>query len=154
MSESIKVVCRIRPLNESELAKDSKFVLSFPGDGKTSVALGGKTYNFDHAVNPKSSQNEVYEIVAKPIVADVLNGYNGTIFAYGQTSSGKTFTMEGVLGDPVFQGIIPRIIHDIFNHIYQMDENLEFHIKVSYFEIYLDKIRDLLDGLSSIINFF
>lgn len=53
---------------------------------------------------------------------------------------------QGVLGDPVFQGIIPRIIHDIFNHIYQMDENLEFHIKISYFEIYLDKIRDLLDG--------
>lgn len=43
-------------------------------------------------------------------------------------------------------GIIPRIVQDIFNHIYAMDENLEFHIKVSYFEIYLDKIRDLLDG--------
>lgn len=78
--------------------------------------------------------------------ADVLNGYNGTIFAYGQTSSGKTHTMEGVIGDPNLQGIIPRIIQDIFNHIYNMEENLEFHIKVSYFEIYLDKIRDLLDG--------
>lgn len=44
------------------------------------------------------------------------------------------------------QGIIPRIVHDIFNHIYNMEEYLEFHIKVSYFEIYLDKIRDLLDG--------
>jgi len=79
------------------------------------------------------------------IVKDVLDGYNGTIFAYGQTSSGKTHTMEGVLGDPDMQGIIPRIVQDIFNHIYQMDENLEFHIKVSYFEIYMDKIRDLLD---------
>ncbi|KAK3865873.1 hypothetical protein Pcinc_028540 [Petrolisthes cinctipes] len=75
----------------------------------------------------------------------VLNGYNGTIFAYGQTSSGKTHTMEGKLGDPTFQGIIPRIVHDIFNHIYNMEEALEFHIKVSYFEIYMDKIRDLLD---------
>lgn len=54
--------------------------------------------------------------------------------------------MEGVIGDPTLQGIIPRIIQDIFNHIYNMDENLEFHIKVSYFEIYMDKIRDLLDG--------
>nr|CAH8820574.1 unnamed protein product [Trichobilharzia regenti] len=53
--------------------------------------------------------------------------------------------MEGILGDPVFQGVIPRIVDDIFNHIYQMDENLEFHIKVSYFEIYMEKIRDLLD---------
>uniref|UniRef100_A0A8C0NDB2 Kinesin heavy chain n=3 Tax=Canis lupus TaxID=9612 RepID=A0A8C0NDB2_CANLF len=76
---------------------------------------------------------------------DVLEGYNGTIFAYGQTSSGKTHTMEGKLHDPQLMGIIPRIAHDIFDHIYSMDENLEFHIKVSYFEIYLDKIRDLLD---------
>ncbi|EGW05183.1 Kinesin-1 heavy chain [Cricetulus griseus] len=76
---------------------------------------------------------------------DVLEGYNGTIFAYGQTSSGKTHTMEGKLHDPEGMGIIPRIVQDIFNYIYSMDENLEFHIKVSYFEIYLDKIRDLLD---------
>ncbi|XP_069972366.1 kinesin heavy chain isoform X1 [Penaeus vannamei] len=53
--------------------------------------------------------------------------------------------MEGKLGDPTWQGIIPRIVHDIFNHIYNMEEALEFHIKVSYFEIYMDKIRDLLD---------
>nr|CAH8820885.1 unnamed protein product [Trichobilharzia regenti] len=145
MSESIKVVCRVRPLNEQEKANDSKFVVSFPGDGDTTVSLGGKIFSFDHVVQPKASQLEVYEVVAKPIVADVLNGYNGTIFAYGQTSSGKTYTMEGILGDPVFQGVIPRIVDDIFNHIYQMDENLEFHIKVSYFEIYMEKIRDLLD---------
>ncbi len=54
--------------------------------------------------------------------------------------------MEGVIGDTAKQGIIPRIVNDIFNHIYAMEENLEFHIKVSYFEIYMDKIRDLLDG--------
>lgn len=54
--------------------------------------------------------------------------------------------MEGVLGDEKLQGIIPRIVSDIFNHIYSMDSSLEFQIKVSYFEIYLDKIRDLLDG--------
>ncbi|TMS19299.1 Kinesin heavy chain isoform 5A [Larimichthys crocea] len=76
---------------------------------------------------------------------DVLGGYNGTIFAYGQTSSGKTHTMEGNLHDPEGMGIIPRISEDIFEHIFAMDENLEFHIKVSYFEIYMDKIRDLLD---------
>ena len=63
----------------------------------------------------------------------------------GQTSSGKTHTMEGVIDHPELQGIIPRIVNDIFNHIYGMEENLEFHIKVSYFEIYMDKIRDLLD---------
>lgn len=60
--------------------------------------------------------------------------------------------MEGVIGDPAKQGIIPRIVNDIFNHIYAMEENLEFHIKVSYFEIYMDKIRDLLDGMYMLTN--
>ncbi|VDN11131.1 unnamed protein product, partial [Dibothriocephalus latus] len=109
MAENIKVICRVRPLNESEKARDDKFILSFPGDSNQSVHLG-KTFTFDHVFQPKSQQEELYEVVAKPIVADVLNGYNGTIFAYGQTASGKTFTME-----------------------------------VSYFEIYRDKIGDLLD---------
>lgn len=93
---------------------------------------------------------------------DVLEGYNGTIFAYGQTSSGKTHTMEviplcelfcykilqiccptytlfnhycllkGKLHDPDMMGITPRIVEDIFNYIYSMDENLEFHIKVCF----------------------
>lgn len=72
----------------------------------------------------------MYNEAAKAIVKDVLCGYNGTIFAYGQTSSGKTHTMEGVLGDSISQGIIPRIVNDIFNYIYSMDEAIEFHIKV------------------------
>uniref|UniRef100_A0A8C0CNW5 Kinesin-like protein n=1 Tax=Balaenoptera musculus TaxID=9771 RepID=A0A8C0CNW5_BALMU len=92
-----------------------------------------------------SSLEDYYYIFLCPLMPHVLEGYNGTIFAYGQTSSGKTHTMEGKLHDPEGMGIIPRIVQDIFNYIYSMDENLEFHIKVSYFEIYLDKIRDLLD---------
>jgi len=100
---------------------------------------------FDKVLKPNVTQTQVYDATAKNIVKDVLCGYNGTIFAYGQTSSGKTHTMEGVINDPTMQGIIPRIVNDIFNHIYSMEENLEFHIKVSYFEIYLDKCRDLLD---------
>ncbi|XP_077009867.1 kinesin heavy chain isoform X3 [Tamandua tetradactyla] len=107
--------------------------------------LQGKPYVFDRVLPPNTTQEQVYNACAKQIVKDVLEGYNGTIFAYGQTSSGKTHTMEGKLHDPQLMGIIPRIAHDIFDHIYSMDENLEFHIKVSYFEIYLDKIRDLLD---------
>uniref|UniRef100_A0A8B9L554 Kinesin-like protein n=1 Tax=Astyanax mexicanus TaxID=7994 RepID=A0A8B9L554_ASTMX len=107
--------------------------------------LQGKPYVFDRVLPPNTTQELVYDSCAKQIVKDVLEGYNGTIFAYGQTSSGKTHTMEGKLHDPDHMGIIPRIAQDIFDHIYSMDENLEFHIKVSYFEIYLDKIRDLLD---------
>ncbi|KAJ3611145.1 hypothetical protein NHX12_021161 [Muraenolepis orangiensis] len=105
----------------------------------------GKSYNFDRVFQSNTTQEEFYNAVAQQIVKDVLDGYNGTIFAYGQTASGKTHTMEGILHNQDMMGIIPRIVQDIFNYIYSMDENLEFHIKVSYFEIYLDKIRDLMD---------
>lgn len=107
--------------------------------------IAGKPYVFDKVFQSNTTQEQVYKACAQDIVKDVLGGYNGTIFAYGQTSSGKTHTMEGNLHDTDSMGIIPRIVQDIFNYIYSMDENLEFHIKVSYFEIYLDKVRDLLD---------
>ncbi|KAG7175828.1 Kinesin heavy chain-like 1 [Homarus americanus] len=144
--DSIKVVARFRPLNDSEERAGSRFIVTFPQNKDDQlVSIGGKVYQFDNILKPNVTQEKVYNTSARDIVKDVLNGYNGTIFAYGQTSSGKTHTMEGVIGDPNLQGIIPRIIQDIFNHIYNMEENLEFHIKVSYFEIYMDKIRDLLD---------
>uniref|UniRef100_A0A8C8H3D2 Kinesin-like protein n=1 Tax=Oncorhynchus tshawytscha TaxID=74940 RepID=A0A8C8H3D2_ONCTS len=140
---NIKVLCRFRPLNQSEIIRGDKFIPSFQADDTVSIA--GKSYVFDRVFPTNTTQEQVYNTCAKQIVKDVLGGYNGTIFAYGQTSSGKTHTMEGKLHDPHGMGIIPRIAEDIFNHIFAMDENLEFHIKVSYFEIYMDKIRDLLD---------
>uniref|UniRef100_A0AAX7V5Q0 Kinesin motor domain-containing protein n=1 Tax=Astatotilapia calliptera TaxID=8154 RepID=A0AAX7V5Q0_ASTCA len=140
---NIKVLCRFRPLNQSEIIRGDKFIPIFQGED--TVILGGKAYVFDRVFPTNSTQEQVYSTCAKQIVKDVLGGYNGTIFAYGQTSSGKTHTMEGNLHDHQGMGIIPRIAEDIFEHIFAMDENLEFHIKVSYFEIYMDKIRDLLD---------
>ncbi|KAM9485975.1 kinesin heavy chain [Clarias gariepinus] len=139
----VKVMCRFRPLNESEITRGDKYIPKFKGED--TVIISGKPYVFDRVLPPNTKQELVYDACAKQIVKDVLGGYNGTIFAYGQTSSGKTHTMEGNLHDSERKGIIPRITQDIFDHIYSMDENLEFHIKVSYFEIYLDKIRDLLD---------
>ncbi|XP_047204122.1 kinesin heavy chain isoform X3 [Girardinichthys multiradiatus] len=140
---NIKVLCRFRPLNQSEIIRGDKFIPIFQGED--TVIFGGKSYVFDQVFPTNTTQEQVYNACAKQIVRDVLGGYNGTIFAYGQTSSGKTHTMEGKLHDPQAMGIIPRIAQDIFEHIFAMDENLEFHIKVSYFEIYMEKIRDLLD---------
>uniref|UniRef100_A0A8C7HNV9 Kinesin-like protein n=1 Tax=Oncorhynchus kisutch TaxID=8019 RepID=A0A8C7HNV9_ONCKI len=130
---NIKVLCRFRPLNQSEIIRGDKFIPSFQADD-TVIKF-----------HPAFSRCTVPLNTFCLLSLDVLGGYNGTIFAYGQTSSGKTHTMEGKLHDPHGMGIIPRIAEDIFNHIFAMDENLEFHIKVSYFEIYMDKIRDLLD---------
>uniref|UniRef100_A0A8C5I8H4 Kinesin-like protein n=1 Tax=Gouania willdenowi TaxID=441366 RepID=A0A8C5I8H4_GOUWI len=140
---TIKVMCRFRPLNSSEVTRGDKYIPKFQGED--TVVISGKPYMFDRVFSSNTTQEQVYNACAQKIVKDVLEGYNGTIFAYGQTSSGKTHTMEGYLHDTEAMGIIPRIVQDIFNYIYSMDENLEFHIKVSYFEIYLDKIRDLLD---------
>uniref|UniRef100_A0A8D2LRA1 Kinesin-like protein n=1 Tax=Varanus komodoensis TaxID=61221 RepID=A0A8D2LRA1_VARKO len=127
---SIKVMCRFRPLNEAEILRGDKFIPKFKGED--TVVIGqGKPYVFDRVLPSNTTQEQVYNACAKQIVKDVLEGYNGTIFAYGQTSSGKTHTMEGKLHDPQLMGIIPRIAHDIFDHIYSMDENLEFHIKVN-----------------------
>uniref|UniRef100_A0A672FZF5 Kinesin-like protein n=1 Tax=Salarias fasciatus TaxID=181472 RepID=A0A672FZF5_SALFA len=126
---NIKVLCRFRPLNQSEIIRGDKFIPVFQGED--SVILGGRSYVFDKVFPTNTTQELVYNACAKQIVKDVLGGYNGTIFAYGQTSSGKTHTMEGNLHDPQGMGIIPRIAEDIFEHIFAMDENLEFHIKVS-----------------------
>ncbi|XP_068598150.1 kinesin heavy chain [Brachionichthys hirsutus] len=140
---NIKVLCRFRPLNKSEIIRGDKFIPIFQRDD--TVIFGKRSYVFDQVFPTNASQEQIYNVCAKQIVKDILSGYNGTIFAYGQTCSGKTHTMEGNLHDSEEMGIIPRISEDIFEHIFSMDENLEFHIKVSYFEIYMDKIRDLLD---------
>ncbi|KAK0405722.1 hypothetical protein QR680_018157 [Steinernema hermaphroditum] len=142
---AIRVFCRVRPLNDSEKSQNSKFLPRFPS--ANTITLSGKSFTFDRVFQPSVTQDEVYQMAAAHIVQDVLDGYNGTIFAYGQTSSGKTHTMEGHLDDSEHQGITPRIIKDVFDRIYQMDtDNLEFHIKVSNFEIYNEKVRDLFDA--------
>ena len=75
-----------------------------------------------------------------------MDGYNGTIFAYGQTSSGKTFTMTGPdVSDVENQGIIPRMVRTIFNRIETASENIEFTVKISMSEIYNERIKDLMD---------
>lgn len=87
----------------------------------------------------------MYDIVAKPVLNNVFNGWNGTIFAYGQTSSGKTFTMQGLLTNDKLKGIIPRIVDGIFEYIDDAAEHIEFVIKVSMLEIYMENLTDLLN---------
>uniref|UniRef100_A0A8B9L285 Kinesin-like protein n=1 Tax=Astyanax mexicanus TaxID=7994 RepID=A0A8B9L285_ASTMX len=150
----VKVMCRFRPLNESEINRGDKYIPKFKGED--TVVVTGKPYVFDRVLPPNTTQELVYDSCAKQIVKDVLEGYNGTIFAYGQTSSGKTHTMEGKLHDPDHMGIIPRIAQDIFDHIYSMDENLEFHIKVKTRKIIIkyviNKINQLINNVFSKTN--
>lgn len=146
----IQVVCRFRPLNDKELNISNAVCVDFLADKKTvSVPQEGLSpinFRLDHIFTPASSQTEVYQIAAQPIIESVMQGFNGTVLAYGQTSSGKTFTMTGPsFEDSRTMGIIPRMVGNVFEFITFSNENLEFTVKVSYCEIYMEKIRDLID---------
>ena len=108
-------------------------------------------YNTPTASNKYTDQRKVWNLLGTSVLEKAWKGLNNTIFAYGQTSSGKTHTMQGVIHDEELQGIIPRIVKDIFDRKDAMeeDENLKFTITASYLEIYLEKISDLLSGYFS-----
>lgn len=154
MSGGVRVCARFRPQNKLELKQQAVEVVRVDGDeatarlGVVSAARGSfeptHTFTFDKVFGTQSTQAQVYEATAKPLVAAALRGYNCTCFVYGQTGTGKTFSMEGVPGDKEYAGIIPRVMDDIFDGIHHMQAELEFLVKVSYVEIYLEKIRDLL----------
>ncbi len=101
-----------------------------------------RSFYFDNVYDSKTKQETVFNETALPIIESVMQGYNGTIFAYGQTGTGKTHTMEGT-GDDI--GIIPRSFSKIFEMIKQKSKNTSYLVRVSYLEIYLEKIRDLLN---------
>jgi kinesin family protein 5 len=108
-------------------------------------------FNFDRIFPPSSTQQDIYDFGVKGIIESVLDGYNGTVLAYGQTSSGKTYTMQGEMDEERRQGIIPRMINHVFKYIYQ-NEGTDFMIKVSMIEIYQEKIRDLFDCSRNNLN--
>lgn len=131
---NVIVACRVRPLNKAEIQKGSKCCLDFAPDGKniainmtSEVGEKQNKFNFDRVFDMQSNQKEVYDLCARPIIDSVLEGFNGTIFAYGQTSSGKTHTMQGPdIDDIEMQGIIPRMVRTVFNRIENANENIEF----------------------------
>ena len=145
---NVKVIARFRPMNELEKTSGSEQVCVFTSP--TSLQFNSTReknvyhFNFDRIFPPSSTQEDIYSFGVKEIIDSVLNGYNGTVLAYGQTSSGKTYTMEGEMEFERTQGIIPRMISHVFKYIYNT-EGTDFIIKVSMIEIYQEKIRDLLD---------
>jgi len=146
---NIKVVCRFRPQNKLEIAEGGTPIIAV-SDDQESVRIEGKEFqgdfSFDRVFGMNTPQNDIFQYSIKSIVDDVVGGYNGTVFAYGQTGSGKTFTMMGAdIDNEDLKGIIPRIVEQIFRSIIESPANMEFTVKVSYMEIYMEKIRDLLN---------
>uniref|UniRef100_A0A8C0YVZ5 Kinesin-like protein n=1 Tax=Cyprinus carpio carpio TaxID=630221 RepID=A0A8C0YVZ5_CYPCA len=151
VSDNVKVVVRCRPLNEKEKMmghKQSVAVDEIRGTITVNkldmTSEPPKTFTFDTVFSPDSKQLDVYNLTARPIVDSVLEGYNGTIFAYGQTGTGKTFTMEGVRAVPELRGIIPNSFAHIFGHIAKAEGDTRFLVRVSYLEIYNEEVKDLL----------
>lgn len=102
-------------------------------------------FTFDRVFDMASRQADVFEYSIRPTVDDILNGYNGTVFAYGQTGAGKSYTMMGSdINDEVGKGVTPRIVQQIFASILASPGNIEYTVRVSYMEIYMERIRDLL----------
>ncbi|PHT59067.1 hypothetical protein CQW23_01430 [Capsicum baccatum] len=140
--ESILVTVRFRPLSEREYHKGDEIAWSPDGDKTVRNEYNAATaFAFDRVFGPDTCTQEVYEVAARPVVKAAMEGINGTVFAYGVTSSGKTHTMHGDQNAP---GIIPLAIRDVFS-IIQDTPGCEFLLRVSYLEIYNEVINDLLD---------
>ncbi|KAG2643473.1 hypothetical protein PVAP13_2KG337400 [Panicum virgatum] len=135
--ERIHVAVRSRPLS-AEDARSSPWRIS--GNTIAHSAQSSIRFEFDRIFGQECRTAEVYETRTKHIVDSVIRGFNGTVFAYGQTNSGKTYTMRGSANEP---GIIPLAVHDLFQCIEEhMDR--EFLVRMSYMEIYNEEINDLL----------
>ncbi|XP_038053158.1 kinesin-II 95 kDa subunit-like [Patiria miniata] len=149
-SESVKVVVRCRPMNSKETAEKYERVVDMDvprgvisvRNPKSSLEPP-KQFTFDSVYDWDSKQRELYDETFRSLVESVLNGFNGTIFAYGQTGTGKTYTMEGVRSDPESRGVIPNSFEHIFTHIART-QNQQYLVRASYLEIYQEDIRDLL----------
>lgn len=149
-TETVKVVVRVRPLNSKEKANGSQSIIEVDRELnqisimnlKTQVP---KTFAFDAVYETNCTQQSVYDETAFPLIESVLEGYNGTIFAYGQTGCGKTFTMVGDPSVPELKGIIPNSFAHVFGYIGDADTRNCFLVRISYSEIYNEEIRDLLN---------
>src|SRR5256714_4267872 len=105
---------------------------------------GNVPFTFDRIFGMSSRQIDIFDFSIRSTVEDIMNGYNGTVFAYGQTGAGKSFTMMGDMDDTEFKGVIPRIMEQIFDAIMTASSTIEFTVGIGYMEIYMEKIRDLM----------
>ena len=149
---SITVAIRVRPLNKNELevtpvegikivSSNSLIVASDPNSvNKKTNLIKEHQFFFDYVFSQTATQEEVYKNTTQNLLPGIIEGYNATVFAYGATGSGKTYTMLGTIQK---EGIMTRSIRDLFK-LLNSQKNKEFKIDVSYIEIYNEIIRDLL----------
>ncbi|XVF55755.1 hypothetical protein PTKIN_Ptkin06aG0062300 [Pterospermum kingtungense] len=155
---NVQVLLRCRPFSEEELRNNAPQVVKcndYLREVAVSQNIAGKhidrVFTFDKVFGPSAQQKDLYDQAVIPIVSEVLEGFNCTIFAYGQTGTGKTYTMEGECkraktgpnGElPAEAGVIPRAVKQIFDTL--ESQNAEYSVKVTFLELYNEEITDLL----------
>lgn len=154
--QNVKVAVRCRPMNEKEKGKNCSAVIQCENSRKeVSVKLDDvkmAAFNFDSVFDDSATQEQVYRSVVADVVEEALQGFNCTVFAYGQTGTGKTYTMEGYRdtkkGNSPFwygkhAGMIPRATQHIFQHLDACCTN--YKVEASYLELYNEELIDLLN---------
>ncbi|KAI3742366.1 hypothetical protein L1987_60046 [Smallanthus sonchifolius] len=155
---NVQVLLRCRPFSSEELKNNALKVVTcneYQREVAVSQSIAGKqidrVFTFDKVFGPTAQQKDLYEQAVIPIVNEVLEGFNCTIFAYGQTGTGKTYTMEGECkraksgpnGElPLEAGVIARSVKQIFDTL--EGQNAEYSVKVTFLELYNEEITDLL----------
>uniref|UniRef100_A0A1A8GF83 Kinesin-like protein n=1 Tax=Nothobranchius korthausae TaxID=1143690 RepID=A0A1A8GF83_9TELE len=149
--EAVQVVVRCRPFSRREEVAGCENILEIH-DKLGQITIRNpkappdepmKVFTFNSVYGWNSKQSDIYDDAVRPLVESVLQGFNGTIFAYGQTGTGKTYTMQGVSNDPERSGVIPNSFQHIFTQI-SRSQNQKYLVRSSYLEIYQEEIRDLL----------
>ncbi|KAJ2707511.1 hypothetical protein FB645_000687 [Coemansia sp. IMI 203386] len=149
---NIKVIARFRPTNSLEKKSGSTSVVEIQNETTVGIKCDEHTgtFAYDRVFGSDTNQSMIYNYAIRDTLEDIFNGYNGTVFCYGQTGSGKTFTMMGAdIDNDDLKGIIPRIVEGIFAKIIESPPTLEYMVKTSYMEIYMERIRDLLSPTES-----
>jgi kinesin family protein 15 len=154
-SGHINVICRVRPRNNREVRNsDGTFESCVQVDGLSNSVMiytkdDRKSFDFDYSADESATQQDIFDKVGIPITTRCLEGYNGTILCYGQTGSGKTYTMFGPMIPgrnqiliPTARGLVPRILEYLWANV---GSGLNYTFKCSFYEIYQEKIYDLLD---------
>ncbi|XP_040976301.1 kinesin-like protein KIF19 [Aquila chrysaetos chrysaetos] len=161
--QQLMLALRIRPLNEAEVEEgaalvahrvgEQRVVLTDPSEGPDDILRANrsreKTFVFDMVFDHRATQEEVYVSTTKSLIGGVISGYNATIFAYGPTGAGKTYTMLGTDCEP---GIYIRTLDDLFKALEAATEEMDYTVSMSYLEIYNEVIRDLLNPSSGFLD--
>ncbi|KAK3124120.1 hypothetical protein QOZ80_8AG0640690 [Eleusine coracana subsp. coracana] len=155
---NVQVLLRCRPFSNEEIRSNAPQVVTcndYQREVAVTQSIAGKQFDriftFDKVFGPTAKQKDLYDQAIIPIVNEVLEGFNCTIFAYGQTGTGKTYTMEGECRRaksgpkgqlPADAGVIPRAVKQIFDTLERQDT--EYSVKVTFLELYNEEITDLL----------